>query len=194
MANLAASQLGSARNCCQRLVLWQNMACMDLDATDHAILRHLQDNGRITNAELATRVSLSPSACLRRVRSLEQAGAHSIPPQARMQRKRTKPDDIFPLLEARFFFPAGCIFKVSAGFSLLRAGTNIVPVNAAWKLASTFKGRKTSRTSQNPGHNQMNILVPRAGILLRVGKRRMRKRLHTRRAAFNPSTQEVSKR
>lgn len=47
---------------------------MDLDATDRAILNHLQANGRVTNADLAATVGLSPSAALRRVRSLEQAG------------------------------------------------------------------------------------------------------------------------
>lgn len=47
---------------------------MDLDPTDHAIVEVLQLDGRITNAELAERVKLSPSACLRRVRALEQRG------------------------------------------------------------------------------------------------------------------------
>jgi DNA-binding Lrp family transcriptional regulator len=37
-------------------------------------LRELQKNGRITNAELADRVGLSPSACLRRVQDLEKQG------------------------------------------------------------------------------------------------------------------------
>ena len=41
---------------------------------DRAILRQLQDDGRLTNVELAERVRLSPSPCLRRVRALEQAG------------------------------------------------------------------------------------------------------------------------
>lgn len=45
-----------------------------LDATDRAILNELQRDGRITNAALAERVHLSPSACLRRVRSLEDDG------------------------------------------------------------------------------------------------------------------------
>jgi DNA-binding Lrp family transcriptional regulator len=45
-----------------------------MDALDHAILFNLQENGRLTNAELAERVRLSPSACLRRVRALEAAG------------------------------------------------------------------------------------------------------------------------
>ena len=46
----------------------------DLDATDIAILDLLQDDGRMTNADLAERINLSQSACLRRVRRLEQDG------------------------------------------------------------------------------------------------------------------------
>ncbi|MDX1709966.1 MAG: Lrp/AsnC family transcriptional regulator [Rhodovibrionaceae bacterium] len=49
----------------------------DLDATDIKILRRLQRDGRISNAELADRVNLSQSACLRRVRRLEDAGVIS---------------------------------------------------------------------------------------------------------------------
>lgn len=47
---------------------------MDLDATDLAIINQLQHRGRITNSELAERVGLSPSACLRRTKALEQRG------------------------------------------------------------------------------------------------------------------------
>lgn len=46
----------------------------DIDAIDRRILGVLQKNGRITNAELAERVNLSPSACHRRVQRLEEAG------------------------------------------------------------------------------------------------------------------------
>lgn len=45
-----------------------------LDRTDKRILRELQDNGRISNVELARRVNLSATPCLERVRRLEQAG------------------------------------------------------------------------------------------------------------------------
>ncbi|MEV6492598.1 Lrp/AsnC family transcriptional regulator [Actinoplanes sp. NPDC051633] len=45
-----------------------------LDATDRAILDRLQVDGRIANIDLAHAVSLSPSACLRRLRALEEAG------------------------------------------------------------------------------------------------------------------------
>ncbi len=47
---------------------------MELDRIDIQILRELQNNGRLTNQELADRVSLSPSPCLRRVKRLEQEG------------------------------------------------------------------------------------------------------------------------
>ena len=46
----------------------------DLDNIDLMILRELQDDGRITNVELARRVGISPPPCLRRVRALEEAG------------------------------------------------------------------------------------------------------------------------
>lgn len=45
-----------------------------LDRYDRALLQVLQREGRITNSELAARVHLSESACLRRVRALEAAG------------------------------------------------------------------------------------------------------------------------
>ncbi|MCK5750007.1 MAG: winged helix-turn-helix transcriptional regulator, partial [Oricola sp.] len=47
---------------------------MKLDHIDHTILKHLQENARITNAELAERVGLSPTPCLRRLRRLETEG------------------------------------------------------------------------------------------------------------------------
>ena len=46
-----------------------------MDRIDRAISRQLQEDGRLSNVELAERVNLSPSPCLRRVRALEQAGA-----------------------------------------------------------------------------------------------------------------------
>jgi DNA-binding Lrp family transcriptional regulator len=45
-----------------------------IDAINDRILRELTRNGRVSNAELADRVGLSPSACLRRVQELERAG------------------------------------------------------------------------------------------------------------------------
>ncbi|HSW20691.1 MAG TPA: Lrp/AsnC family transcriptional regulator [Ramlibacter sp.] len=45
-----------------------------LDKFDVHILKQLQDDGRLTNAELAQRVGLSAAPCWRRVRALEEAG------------------------------------------------------------------------------------------------------------------------
>jgi Lrp/AsnC family leucine-responsive transcriptional regulator len=44
---------------------------LQLDAIDRRILHHLQNEGRLTNLELAERVGLSSSPCLRRVKRLE---------------------------------------------------------------------------------------------------------------------------
>jgi Lrp/AsnC family leucine-responsive transcriptional regulator len=46
----------------------------NLDSFDLAILRQLQNDARLTNAELAARVGLSAAPCWRRVRALEKAG------------------------------------------------------------------------------------------------------------------------
>jgi len=45
-----------------------------MDQIDRMILRHLQADARISNAELAERVNLSPTPCLRRVKRLENSG------------------------------------------------------------------------------------------------------------------------
>jgi Lrp/AsnC family transcriptional regulator, leucine-responsive regulatory protein len=48
-----------------------------LDAIDRAILLELQNDGRLSNVDLSQRVHLSPSACLRRVKQLEEDGVIS---------------------------------------------------------------------------------------------------------------------
>ncbi len=45
-----------------------------IDAVDRRILSDLQDDGRLTNVELARRLGISPPPCLRRVRALENSG------------------------------------------------------------------------------------------------------------------------
>lgn len=45
-----------------------------MDKKDQQIIRALQQDGRMTNLELAEKVNLSPSPCLRRVRNLEKSG------------------------------------------------------------------------------------------------------------------------
>lgn len=47
---------------------------MELDRYDGHILRLLQEDSRISNQDLADRIGLSPSPCLRRVRALEESG------------------------------------------------------------------------------------------------------------------------
>ena len=46
-----------------------------MDEVDRSILAVLEKHGRISNSDLAARVGLSPSPCLRRVRHLEESGA-----------------------------------------------------------------------------------------------------------------------
>ena len=48
-----------------------------MDEKDRQILRALQRNGRMTNQELSEHVNLSPSPCLRRLRTLEKSGVIS---------------------------------------------------------------------------------------------------------------------
>lgn len=50
------------------------MSTIELDRTDCRILHLLQQDGRLSNVELAEKVSLSPSPCLRRLKRLEKAG------------------------------------------------------------------------------------------------------------------------
>lgn len=58
-----------------------------LDAFDHRILAALQQDGRLSNVELAERIGLSPSPCLRRVKRLERDGLISAY-RAVLQRKQ----------------------------------------------------------------------------------------------------------
>ena len=50
------------------------MRRVKLDKVDRRILRDLQDDGRMTNVDLARRAGISAPPCLRRVRALEEAG------------------------------------------------------------------------------------------------------------------------
>jgi DNA-binding Lrp family transcriptional regulator len=60
---------------CHSLALYRRIpAHMELDRYDRAIVRLLQQDARMTNTLLAEKVSLSESACLRRVRALEESG------------------------------------------------------------------------------------------------------------------------
>ncbi len=50
------------------------MANMNLDAIDMKLLAELQENGRVTNVDLASKVGLTAPPCLRRMRALEESG------------------------------------------------------------------------------------------------------------------------
>lgn len=50
------------------------MPTIPLDKTDRKILSILQSDGRLSNQEIAERVALSPSPCLRRIKNLEESG------------------------------------------------------------------------------------------------------------------------
>jgi Lrp/AsnC family leucine-responsive transcriptional regulator len=50
------------------------MPTIELDRTDCHILQLLQKDGRLSNVELAEKVALSPSPCLRRLKQLEKTG------------------------------------------------------------------------------------------------------------------------
>lgn len=52
----------------------KNSSQLTLDQYDLAILDALQNNGRLTNQEIADQIGLSPSACLRRFKALEESG------------------------------------------------------------------------------------------------------------------------
>ncbi|AEA65137.1 MULTISPECIES: Lrp/AsnC family transcriptional regulator [Burkholderia] len=47
---------------------------VEIDATDMKILQIVQENGRLSNAEIAEQVSLSPSPCWKRLKRLESSG------------------------------------------------------------------------------------------------------------------------
>ncbi|MCZ8085959.1 MAG: Lrp/AsnC family transcriptional regulator [Brevundimonas sp.] len=52
----------------------KTVSAIELDSVDRRILRLLQADGRMTNADLAREVALSESACLRRLKALEASG------------------------------------------------------------------------------------------------------------------------
>jgi DNA-binding Lrp family transcriptional regulator len=68
---------------------------MNLDRTDRAILHALQSDGRVSNVTLAQAVNLSESACLRRVRQLEEAGIIARYVMLVDQAKVGYPSDVF---------------------------------------------------------------------------------------------------
>tara|TARA_R110002124_G_scaffold67458_5_gene183156 strand:- start:575 stop:1201 length:627 start_codon:yes stop_codon:yes gene_type:complete len=61
------------RRICEGIRKLKTVSAVTLDDTDRKMIRALQGDGRMTNADLARTVNLSESACLRRLRALETA-------------------------------------------------------------------------------------------------------------------------
>jgi Lrp/AsnC family transcriptional regulator, leucine-responsive regulatory protein len=74
LANCAGIDGDIAISCRSSPAGWETMPKPDLDAIDCRILAALQTDGRLSNVDLADRVGLSPSPCLRRVNRLEREG------------------------------------------------------------------------------------------------------------------------
>jgi Lrp/AsnC family transcriptional regulator, leucine-responsive regulatory protein len=74
MASSAAQRQSYAIFCHEIRSTVTFMPQFNYDRTDRAILTELQRNGRVANVDLAERVRLSPSACLRRTKALEEGG------------------------------------------------------------------------------------------------------------------------
>jgi len=74
MVKIALYRLYCATSCGELAVRLIFMPSASGDRTDRAILTVLQRDGRIANIDLAEEISLSPSACLRRVKALEASG------------------------------------------------------------------------------------------------------------------------
>jgi Lrp/AsnC family leucine-responsive transcriptional regulator len=74
MASSTALAVLCAILCGLYSVMVSSMPSYNFDKTDRAILTELQQRGRTANVDLAETVRLSPSACLRRTKALEEAG------------------------------------------------------------------------------------------------------------------------
>lgn len=71
------------------------MPAIEIDAIDRSILKKLQENGRLSNVQLAAEVGLSESACLRRVKLLEENGIIDRYVMLINQIAIGKPDNVF---------------------------------------------------------------------------------------------------
>src|SRR4051794_38156548 len=74
MAKIVRSSANCATSCDRFADNLSFMPPVTGDRIDRAILTALQRDGRIANIDLAEEISLSPSACLRRVKALEASG------------------------------------------------------------------------------------------------------------------------
>src|SRR5207244_13539711 len=75
--NLCENQTSFLRSPTSSRNIMPTLPIVDLDRADCRILEIIQQEGRIANVDLAKRVALSPSPCLRRVNRLEETGVIS---------------------------------------------------------------------------------------------------------------------
>ncbi len=89
------------------------------DAIDRRILGHLQEDARISNADLARTVGLSASACLRRVRELEESGV--------IERYATLLDPVVAGMPVSVFVSVTLEKQVEAGLETFEGAVRALP-------------------------------------------------------------------
>jgi Lrp/AsnC family leucine-responsive transcriptional regulator len=104
------------------------MQSKPLDRIDRKILRELQSNARITNTELARRVSLSPTPCAERVKILEKGGY--------IQEYRAKLDPALLKLELLVFVEISLIRTSPDVFDEFRQSVRALPMVLECHLVS----------------------------------------------------------
>ena len=143
---LAPPACRCGRICRYRASYRGNFAPMELDRYDRAIVRLLQQDARITNTALAGKVSLSESACLRRVRALEESrtdrGLHRAhrPAQGRFSGERVRQHHARPAEPGR---PRGVRERGAAG----PRSDGVLPHDRRARLPAAAGGQRIWRTS-----------------------------------------------
>lgn len=97
----------------------QSLQNRSFDAIDRRILDHLQEDARISNADLARTVGLSASACLRRVRDLEESGV--------IERYATLLDPIVAGMPVSVFVSVTLEKQVEAGLEAFERAVRALP-------------------------------------------------------------------
>lgn len=97
----------------------QSLQNRSFDAIDRRILDHLQEDARVSNADLARTVGLSASACLRRVRDLEESGV--------IERYATLLDPIVAGMPVSVFVSVTLEKQVEAGLEAFERAVRALP-------------------------------------------------------------------
>jgi Lrp/AsnC family leucine-responsive transcriptional regulator len=118
------------------------MPLRELDAVDRKILVQLQANGRMSLAELADKVGLSASPCLRRVRMLEKAGVISRYVAVLDQRAVGLPVSVFDQARAA---EAGRARPLRQGDRALARGARVLPDDRPARLLAARRRPRPRR-------------------------------------------------